>query len=239
MKSAVAFLLVIISLSPLACSFEHNLEEEQRRLGNKSQRQSPSQRFAKYLSINDRCCGDDTSQCRCWVRNSKWFKRKWARSCSPGGSIKNKSSLVALAASNPKFSTLVKLVKRVGLVDVLIGEGPFTIFAPTNNAFNAIGKAALDALDDDTLTKILLYHVFPGAKVLSGALVAALTADGSLKTATALSKYNTADKEELTFVFEGTDIAINGDVLVNLDLLDFEAWNGVIHGIDGVISIPK
>jgi len=228
MKSVVMILLIIAALSPLASAFERELEEE-RRLGYKSR--SPSQRFAKYLSINDRCCGDDTSQCRCWVRNSKWFKRKWARSCSPGGSIKNKSSLVALAASNPKFSTLVKLVKRVGLVDVLNGEGPFTVFAPTNAAFEVIGQKNLDDLDDDALRDILLYHVVPG-KVLSTDLT------NGLEAGTALSKPDSQDKRKVDFTFQNGGISINDSVPIILDLVDLLTSNGVVHVIGGVLLPP-
>ncbi len=68
------------------------------------------------------------------------------------------------ASNNPVLSTLVTAVTQAGLVDTLNGEGPFTIFAPTNDAFAAIPPADLDAVlaDNDLLTSILTYHVVAG-----------------------------------------------------------------------------
>src|SRR5262245_65964360 len=71
------------------------------------------------------------------------------------------------ASNNPVLSTLVTAVTQAGLADTLNSEGPFTIFAPTNDAFAAIPPADLDAVlaDNDALTKILTYHVVAGERL--------------------------------------------------------------------------
>jgi len=79
-------------------------------------------------------------------------------------------TIVGVAASNPEFSTLVAAVKAAGLVDTLNGAGPFTVFAPTNKAFEALPPGVLVKLllpaNKETLTKILTCHVLP-AKVMA------------------------------------------------------------------------
>merc|ERR1712168_938654 len=80
--------------------------------------------------------------------------------------VKNSPKTIAeLASTNPKFSTLLAAVKAAGLVDTLAGEGPFTVFAPTNTAFEKIPADTLNGLlaDKDALTAVLLRHVVPGA----------------------------------------------------------------------------
>ena len=108
---------------------------------------------------------------------------------------------VATAASNnPYLTTLTSAVQAAGLVDTLNGEGPFTVFAPNNEAFAAIPPADLDAILADTewLTEILLYHVVSGQSLSAVDLAAA----GSVQT---------AQGEELTFTTEADgSISING-----------------------------
>ena len=89
------------------------------------------------------------------------------------------------ASNNPLLSTLVTAVSEAGLVDTLNGEGPFTIFAPVNDAFAAIPEEHLAAVlaDTDLLTGILTYHVIAGEQLSSADLVAA----GSAKPSTAAS----------------------------------------------------
>ena len=81
------------------------------------------------------------------------------------------------ASNNPELSTLVTAVEAAGLVDTLNGEGPFTIFAPTNSAFAKIPPADLDAVlaDTELLTAILAYHVVPGEQLSSADLAEAGT----------------------------------------------------------------
>jgi transforming growth factor-beta-induced protein len=132
-------------------------------------------------------------------------------------------NIVAVASANPDFSTLVSAVQAAGLVETLSGPGPFTVFAPTNAAFEALPAGTLDALlaDIPTLTKILTYHVVAG-RVPASAVT-------SLERATSV---------------QGADISIRvvgGEVFVNdakVVVTDVAASNGVIHVIDAVITPP-
>merc|ERR1711990_258343 len=94
--------------------------------------------------------------------------------CSPGGGYHSRSrtappapskNIAELAMGTPQLSTLLAAVKAAGLVDTLAGEGPFTVFAPTNDAFAKIPSDTLNGLlaDKDALTAVLLRHVVPGA----------------------------------------------------------------------------
>jgi uncharacterized surface protein with fasciclin (FAS1) repeats len=139
-----------------------------------------------------------------------------------GGEPMAEPNIVEIAVGNPDFSTLVAALQAAGLVDALAGEGPFTVFAPTNAAFAALPAGTLDMLllpeNKDKLAAILTYHVVPG-KVMAADVV-------TLTEATSL---------------EGDSIAISvsdGAVMVdgaNVVATDIEASNGVIHVIDAVI----
>ena len=134
------------------------------------------------------------------------------------------ADIVDTAVSAGSFNTLVAAVQAAGLVDTLKGEGPFTVFAPTDDAFAAIPKATLDALLADPtgdLTQILLYHVVPGK------VMAADVTDG-LETAT-------AQGGTVTFTVADGAVKINDATIVTTDI---EASNGVIHVIDAVIMPP-
>ena len=134
----------------------------------------------------------------------------------------NAADIVDTAASAGSFNTLVAAVKAAGLVETLKGPGPFTIFAPTDEAFAKIPKAKLDALlkDKAALTKILTYHV------VSGKVMSADVKPGAVKTV------------------EGSSLIVSataGKVMVdraNVVKTDIVADNGVIHVIDSVI-MPK
>jgi transforming growth factor-beta-induced protein len=138
-------------------------------------------------------------------------------------------SIVDIAASDDRFSTLVSAVTAAGLVDTLKGEGPFTVFAPTNEAFAALPAGTLDSLlkpeNKQQLTDILLYHVVPG-KVMA-ADVAAL--NGKMAD-TALEGKQIAIKTDMGNVY------LNDNVKVFTT--DIEAANGVIHVIDAVLLPP-
>ncbi|MDX1931959.1 MAG: fasciclin domain-containing protein [Capsulimonadales bacterium] len=131
--------------------------------------------------------------------------------------------IVDIAAGNPDFSTLVTAVKAAGLVETLKGEGPFTVFAPTNAAFAKIPKAKLAALlkDKKQLTAVLTYHVVPG-KVMAGDL-----------QPTQMVK--TVQGSEVKIVTSPAPM-INRAKIVKTDI---EASNGVIHVIDTVILPGK
>ena len=130
-------------------------------------------------------------------------------------------TIVDVAAGNPDFSTLVAAVEAAGLVETLSGEGPFTVFAPTNEAFEALPAGVLDMLllpeNKETLTKVLTYHVVPG-EVTSDLVTAGDVA--------------TVEGSTIAITTDG-GVKINGTTTVTA--VDVEASNGVIHVIDAVL----
>lgn len=129
-------------------------------------------------------------------------------------------TIVDVASANPDFSTLVTALSAAGLVETLSGEGPFTVFAPTNAAFAALPAGVLDALllpeNKDALVKILTYHVVPGT------VLAADIADGDVAT---------VEGQSVT-LSTASGVTVNGANVVTADVL---ADNGVIHVIDAVL----
>jgi uncharacterized surface protein with fasciclin (FAS1) repeats len=132
------------------------------------------------------------------------------------------ADIVDVAISAGSFNTLVAAVQAAGLVDTLKGAGPFTVFAPTDDAFAKLPAGTVEALlaDIPQLTKILTYHVVPG-KVMAADVM-------GLTSATTV---------------QGGNITINTEGGVKVDeanvvQTDIEADNGVIHVIDAVI-LPK
>jgi uncharacterized surface protein with fasciclin (FAS1) repeats len=125
----------------------------------------------------------------------------------------------AVAAGN--FKTLVTALQAAGLVDTLKSKGPFTVFAPTDEAFAKIPKADLDALlkDKAKLASVLTYHVVPG-KILSK----------NIKP----GKVKTVQGSELTIATAG-GVTVDGVKVIAADIV---ADNGVIHVIDSVL-MPK
>ncbi|MEO1208666.1 MAG: fasciclin domain-containing protein [Cyanobacteria bacterium J06638_20] len=151
-----------------------------------------------------------------------------ANSATPADQLENESRLIAqepgtivdVASGNDNFETLVAAVQAADLVDALSSEGPFTVFAPTDDAFDMLPDGALEALlepeNEDLLTDILLYHVVPD-EVTSDELES-----GGLDTLNG-----------------GLAIAVEPDrVIVNnasVILPDVDASNGVIHAINRVL----
>lgn len=131
-------------------------------------------------------------------------------------------TIVETAVGNKDFSTLVTAVKAAGLVETLSGEGPFTVFAPTNAAFEKVGKETLDKVlaDKKTLTAILTAHVVKGT-VLAADVV---KLDGKEATTLQGSKYKVS--------VDGKTVKI-GDATVKVT--DIKCKNGVIHVIDTVL----
>jgi len=127
--------------------------------------------------------------------------------------------IVDTAVEAGNFTTLVAAVEAAGLVETLKGEGPFTVFAPTDEAFAALPEGTVEALleDIDALTAILTYHVVPGA-VMSTDL-----SDGMMAA--------TVNGAEVT-IGVGDGVTVDG---ANVVAADIEASNGVIHVIDAVI----
>lgn len=136
-------------------------------------------------------------------------------------------TIVDIAVGNDDFSTLVTALQTAGLVEALQGEGPFTVFAPTNDAFAALPDGTLDSLlmpeNVDQLTNILLYHVVPGN----------FAAEDVLGLANA--KTLTSNELLVDFTVDGENVSINEASIVQTDI---EASNGVIHVIDQVILPP-
>lgn len=133
------------------------------------------------------------------------------------------TTIVDVAAGNPDFSTLVAAVTAAGLGETLAGEGPFTVFAPTNAAFAALPAGTLDSLllpeNKDQLTAILTYHVVPGT-VMAADLPA---------TATDVATVNGAT---VSVVAAPEGASVNG---AKITAADVAASNGVIHVIDTVL----
>jgi uncharacterized surface protein with fasciclin (FAS1) repeats len=134
-----------------------------------------------------------------------------------------KQDIVDTAAGAKDFSTLVTAVKAAGLVEALKGDGPFTVFAPTNEAFAKIPKDKLAALlkDKDALTAVLTYHVVPG-KVMAADVVKLTEAD-------------TLQGEPVKITVADGKVSINDAKVTKTDI---ECTNGVIHVIDAVLMPP-
>ena len=129
--------------------------------------------------------------------------------------------IVDTASEAGNFTTLLAAAEAAGLVETLKGEGPFTVFAPTDEAFEALPEGTVDTLlmpeNKDQLTSILSYHVVPG-KVMSGDL-----SDGMMA--------ETVEGSEIS-VSMGDNVMINDATVTTPDI---EASNGVIHVIDTVL----
>jgi uncharacterized surface protein with fasciclin (FAS1) repeats len=131
-------------------------------------------------------------------------------------------TIVEVAAGNADFSTLVAAVKAAGLVDVLSGDGPFTVFAPTNAAFAKLPAGTVESLlqpeNKDQLVAILTYHVVPG-KVMAAQVVG-------------INAAKTVQGESVSIAASDAGVTIDG---AKVTMTDIEASNGVIHVIDSVI----
>ena len=139
-----------------------------------------------------------------------------------GGHMKN---LVETAAGNDAFKTLVAAVKAAGLVETLAGKGPFTVFAPTNEAFAKLPEGTVESLlkpeNKDKLISVLTYHVVPG-KIMS-------------KDIKPSQMVKTVNGQQVSIKFSYGKVSVDG---ANVTAADVEADNGVIHVIDTVI-LPK
>jgi len=143
-------------------------------------------------------------------------------------------SVVEIAAGSEDFSTLVAAVKAAGLLETLSGDGPFTIFAPTNEAFAKLPEGTVESLlkpeNKDKLVSILTYHVVPGNVMASD--VGAMIAKVDPKSKATLATAKTVNGKELTFAAAGGGVTVNGAKIVKADLI---GTNGVIHVVDSVI----
>jgi len=142
-----------------------------------------------------------------------------------GAAIAKAADIVDTAASNEQFKTLVAAVQAAGLVDTLKGDGPYTVFAPTDEAFAKLPAGTVDDLlkpeNKDQLVAVLTYHVVPG-KVMSSDI---------------------AGKKAEVATVQGSTLSVDATNGVKVDnatviMADIETSNGVIHVIDTVV-IPN
>ncbi|RDI96004.1 fasciclin domain-containing protein [Meiothermus sp. QL-1] len=140
------------------------------------------------------------------------------------GTMTANQTIAQIVANNPNFSTLLTAVRTAGLVETLSGPGPFTVFAPTNEAFAKIPKADLDKLlaDRAELTKVLQYHVVSG-RVPSSQVVN-------------LREAKTVEGRNITIQVRDGKVILNG--VATVTTVDIQASNGIIHVIDTVL-LPK
>ncbi|HUV36073.1 MAG TPA: fasciclin domain-containing protein [Patescibacteria group bacterium] len=132
--------------------------------------------------------------------------------------------IVDIAVADGRFTTLVAAVRAADLVEILKGKGPFTVFAPTDDAFAKLPPGTVEALLEDIpkLKNILLYHVVPG-KVMAADVVKLESAD-------------TAMGKPVKIEVMGDHVMVNNARVI---ITDIEASNGVIHVIDTVILPPE
>ena len=136
-------------------------------------------------------------------------------------------TIVEVASGNKSFSTLVAAVKAAGLVETLSGAGPFTVFAPTDEAFAKLPAGTVEELvkpeNKEKLTAILTYHVLAG-KVMAADAIAA---DGKM--------VKTVNGQEIAIKVKDGKVMINDSTVI---IADVPASNGVIHAI-GTVLLPK
>ncbi len=134
----------------------------------------------------------------------------------------HKHDIVDTAVEAEGFTTLVAAVKAAGLVDVLKGDGPFTVFAPNDEAFAKVDKETIASLlkpeNKEKLTAILTYHVVPG-KVLA-------------KDVVGLTSAETVNGKKAAISVSGGEVSVAGAKVIATDI---ECTNGVIHVIDSVM----
>ena len=168
----------------------------------------------------------------CTAEETKYKKTKKAEESKKENeeTAKNEKSaemkdIVDTAVAAEGFETLVAAVKAADLVETLKGEGPFTVFAPTDAAFKALPEGTLESLlkpeNKEKLAGILTYHVVSG-KVMA-------------KDVTALKSAKTVQGGEVTIAVDGEKVSVDKATVVKTDI---ECSNGVIHVIDAVI-LPK
>lgn len=146
-------------------------------------------------------------------------------------------NIVGVAVANKNFTTLVAAVKAAGLVETLSGVGPFTVFAPTNDAFAKLPEGTIATLlkpeNKATLTSILTYHVVAG-KFDATAVVAAIKANNGSFT------IPTVQGGKLVATLDGASVMLKDEKgnMSKVVIADVAASNGIIHAIDSVV-MPK
>ncbi|MHA7056249.1 fasciclin domain-containing protein [Aquimarina sp. M1] len=143
-------------------------------------------------------------------------------------------TIVGVAAANKNFSTLVAAVKAAGLVETLNSDGPFTVFAPVNEAFAKLPNGTVDSLlkteSKETLTSILTYHVVSGKFMATDVIKAIKDGDGTFTITTVQGGKLTASLDGDSVILTDTKGGKSKIILTDVD-----ASNGVIHAIDTVV----
>ncbi|QNQ11848.1 fasciclin domain-containing protein [Sphingomonas alpina] len=154
-----------------------------------------------------------------------------------GAAMDAAKTIVDNASAAPNLSTLVSAVKAADLAATLSGPGPFTVFAPTNDAFSRLAPGTVDTLlkpeNKATLVKVLTYHVVPGT-ITGAQLLAQIDAGGGKVV------LKTVEGEPLTVAKEGQAVAlidVNGNKSY-IEVPDVRQSNGVVHVVNGVV-LPK
>lgn len=153
-----------------------------------------------------------------WMRNTVLATAS-ALLFASGSALASSKDIVDTAVSAGQFSTLVKAVQQAGLVDTLRGEGPFTVFAPTDEAFARLPAGTLESLlaNPDQLRAVLTYHVVPG-RIMSSDV-----SPGELQS---------AQGDTLRIALQGDAVMVDDAKVIATDVA---ASNGVIHVIDTVV----
>ncbi|WP_439132654.1 fasciclin domain-containing protein [Polaribacter sp.] len=150
---------------------------------------------------------------------------------------KEEKTIIGVAASNENFTTLVAAVKAAGLVETLNGDGPFTVFAPVNSAFDKLPEGTLDSLlkpeNKKLLTSILTYHVVAGEFKAKDVLAAIKANNGKFNIKTVQGSSLTASLKDGKVILK--DDKGNMSTVI---ITDVTASNGVVHAIDTVV-MPK
>ncbi|OYX27540.1 MAG: fasciclin [Flavobacteriales bacterium 32-35-8] len=152
-------------------------------------------------------------------------------SCNNDDAVAVPETIAEIATATPSLSNLVAALDRAGLVETLDGPGQFTVFAPTNDAFQAFltanGFASLNDVPVNVLTQVLLNHVVIGDNVSTS------LSTGYVNT---LATYGDTELNLSMFINTAGGVKLNG--VSNVELADIDATNGVIHVVDAVIGLP-
>ncbi len=134
------------------------------------------------------------------------------------------STIVGTADADGRFTTLITALEAAGLSETLEGEGPFTVFAPTDEAFAALPDGTVEGLlaDPEALRNVLLYHVVPGEVPAEQVL-----GSGNVETVSG---------RQLDITVDGSSVRVND---ANVVATDVRASNGIIHVIDSVLIPPS
>lgn len=171
------------------------------------------------LAVGFAACGDSDSDTTDSAGGAATTNEQGEAAATAEGNI------VAVAQETPELSTLVEAVTAAGLVETLEEPGPYTVFAPTNAAFEALGSTLdtlLEPANKAELSEILTYHVVPGE------LSSAELSDGQ--------KLETVQGGSLEVKISNGEVTVNG---AKVAAPDVEASNGIVHVIDEVLIPPQ